>query len=422
LATVGVCAAAALVLAACQGDPQPGSAAAGAPSTVATAQTTTSTPSTDKSSGKPTSAGTLTTKAPQPAALPDDPRNISIIVGGDVLLHGGLTDQAKTDAAANPAQATHGLDYYPLLAGAKPFLAKADLALCNLETPLAPIGGPYSGYPVFTVPQDILPALTDAGVDACTTASNHSIDAGFTGITRTLDAMDAAGLRHIGSSRSAAEAASPLILEAKGVKIAVLAAAYGLNGFQLPADKPWAVNIIDADKLIAQAKAARAAGAQIVVVAIHAGSEYQVLPNDEQKRVFAALTASPDIDLVYGHHAHVVQPLDKVNGKWVAYGLGNMVANQHIIPRLKVAQAETLVEFTFTPAADGRYAVIQVLARPGAMSNLDEPRRYVDLATLLADPDVTAARKAAYQPLYAAAVKALTALRADEKGLLIAGR
>ncbi len=364
-----------------------------------------------------------TGSAPSPTATNTPTgQTVTVALTGDVLLHSGVTDQARKDGAANPSQASNGLDYRPLLAGAKPFAESADLAICNLETPIAPSGGPYTTYPVFSVPREILPALVDTGFDACTTASNHTIDKGVDGVKRTLDAMDAAGLKHAGSNRSAAEEAGTTMLDAHGVKVALLGYSYGLNGFQLPADKKWAVDIIDTAKILADAKAARAAGAQIVLVALHTGQEYQILPTAQQRDVATALAASPDIDLIYGHHAHVVQPIDKLGDTWVAYGLGNMIAHQHRLPHLVKAQHEVMARFTFTEGSDGRWTVTRAEARPAAMSHLSEPLRYLDLATLLADPAVSEARKAAYRPFYDRAVKALTALGAQTKGLVIAGR
>ncbi|MFZ1287861.1 MAG: CapA family protein, partial [Candidatus Phosphoribacter sp.] len=410
------------LLAACSG-----SSEVAAPATLTTA--TAAQPDSPAGAATPTlSAGssatpsTPLTSTPLTATAPLQPggRTVTVALTGDVLLHSGVTDQARKDAAANPAQASNGLDYRQILAGAKPVVEAADVAICNLETPVAPPGGPYTSYPVFSVPQEILPALVDTGFDACTTASNHTVDKGFDGLKRTLDAMDAAGLKHDGSSRSQAEAQTPTILDAKGVKVALLAYAYGLNGFSLPAGKPWAVDMIDVARILAEAKAARQAGAQIVLVALHSGAEYRVLPTDEQRKVATSLAASPDIDLVYGHHAHVVQPVDKIGDTWVIYGLGNMIANQHRLPELAKAQHQATAVVSFGAGTDGRFTVTGVEMRPTAMSNLNEARRYVDLATLLADPAVSDTRKAAYRALYNAAAKSLTALGAQGKGMVVA--
>ena len=117
-----------------------------------------------------------------------------------------------------------------------PTTRAADLAICELETPLAAPQGPFSGWPNFNAPPQVLTALTAAGYDSCSTASNHKLDQGYAGVKRTLDLLDEAGLRHTGSARSAAEAARPLILRmANGVRVAQLAFAFGFNAIATPA-------------------------------------------------------------------------------------------------------------------------------------------------------------------------------------------
>lgn len=242
---------------------------------------------------------------------------VEVAVAGDILLHPALWEQAAKDGAGT-------MDFEPLLGGIAPFLAQADLSLCNLETPLAPPGGPYQGYPMFTVPQEILPALKSVGYDGCTTASNHTMDAGAKGVLRTLDALDAAGLLSTGSYRSAAEARKPFITPVGGAKVAVIAGTYSLNG--MPEDAPWRVDDIDKASLLARAKAARAAGADIVMAAIHAGAEYTDRPTGEQKKLYRELAESGAFDFIYSHHTHSVLPIEKHANTWIVYGLGNSVA------------------------------------------------------------------------------------------------
>jgi poly-gamma-glutamate capsule biosynthesis protein CapA/YwtB (metallophosphatase superfamily) len=142
----------------------------------------------------------------------------------------------------------------------------------------------------------------------------------------------------------------------------VVAGTYGTNGFPLPAGREWSVSMWDAPNLLAQARAARRAGAHVVVVHLHGGDEYSHLPNADQLALADRLTSSPAVDLVLGEHAHVVQPVTKVNGKWVVYGMGNMVAQQD------PARADTyqgiLVRFTFTQRRSGRYAVTRAAYVP----------------------------------------------------------
>jgi poly-gamma-glutamate synthesis protein (capsule biosynthesis protein) len=233
---------------------------------------------------------------------------------GDVLLHDGLWHDARVDGQRT---GRGGLDFRPLLAHMRPAIRGADLAICHLETPLAPIGGPYSGYPTFSVPPAIAPALAWAGYDACTTASNHTVDQGFGGVGRTIDALDEAGIAHTGSFVNRVDARGPLWLRVDGVEVVLISATFGLNGLPLPEGRPWAVNLIDPDRIIRQATAAREAGADIVLVALHWGDEYVEQPSTFQVDVARTLVRSGQIDLIYGHHAHVVQPYDKMQRVWV---------------------------------------------------------------------------------------------------------
>ena len=116
--------------------------------------------------------------------------------------------------------------------------------------------------------------------------------------------------------------------DVKGVKVAHLSYAYGFNGIPIPADAPYAVHQIDVKRILAEAKRARAAGAQFVVLSLHWGNEYQPAPNAQQLAISPALTASPDIDLIVGHHVHVVQPIVSEHGKFVVFGMGNQLSNQ----------------------------------------------------------------------------------------------
>ncbi|MEK8143302.1 CapA family protein [Streptomyces sp. M10(2022)] len=89
---------------------------------------------------------------------------------------------------------------------------------------------------------------------------------------RTLDTLDGAGLKHTGSARSEAEASTPLIVDVKGVKVAQLSFAFGFNGREIPADKPWIVNQNRFADIAAAEKAARKAGAEVVILSIHWGA------------------------------------------------------------------------------------------------------------------------------------------------------
>jgi poly-gamma-glutamate synthesis protein (capsule biosynthesis protein) len=117
----------------------------------------------------------------------------------------------------------------------------------------------------------------------------------------------------------------------------------------------------DARNLIAQARAAKAASADIVLVQYHGGTEYSQLLNAQQVALVRRLTASPAVDLVFAEHAHVVQPITQVNGKWVVYGMGNMVAQSD--PRYPRAYEGITVRFRFTEE-HGRFRVTRATYIP----------------------------------------------------------
>ncbi|AEI12556.1 CapA family protein [Cellulomonas gilvus] len=277
----------------------------------------------------PTTPARSTSPTPTPSPTPDPDAEMTIVAAGDVLPHLPVI-----------ASATRGgrVDFGPLLAPMAPWVEGADLALCHLEVPVAPPGSRPSGYPVFASPVEIAQGLADNGWDGCSTASNHSVDKGFAGVAATLDALDAAGLGHVGTARTEQEAARPQLyrLERAGqeVTVAHIAATYGTNGMPVDADKPWSVTRIDVPAMVAQAKQARADGADVVVASVHCCTEYQTPPTAEQEQVAQQLADSGEIDLYIGHHAHVPQPIVHLDGgpdgsgMWVAYGLGNFLSNQ----------------------------------------------------------------------------------------------
>src|SRR5690606_24642239 len=202
---------------------------------------------------------------------------------GDVLPHTSVIDRARFDAGGT------GHDFRPMLAGIRSVVAGADLALCHMETVYGE-NGDYSGYPAFKSPPEIARGLAATGYDGCSTASNHTLDDGVDGIRRTLDALDRAGVRHAGSARSEGEAGTATVLRAGAARVAHLAYTTDTNGLPLPPDQPWAVALLDRERIIADARAARRAGADVVVVSVHWGTEWQEAPDQRQTELARALT------------------------------------------------------------------------------------------------------------------------------------
>jgi poly-gamma-glutamate synthesis protein (capsule biosynthesis protein) len=274
-------------------------------------------------------------------------------MNGDLLWHNTLWFGAREDAQRRGRK---GFDFTPLLKGIRPVVERADVAICHQEPPLAPAGGPYHNYPLFSVPPQVVDAIKEVGYDVCTTASNHSVDRGFAGLRRTLEGFERAGILTAGTARTVDEARRPTVFTAKnGVKVGVISGTFSLNGLRKPEGKPWSVTGLDTVELLAKARMARRAGADIVVVAAHVGTEFSSRVNSQQRKLARALTKSPDVDLLYMHHTHVVQPWARMNGKWVIYGLGNTVA-QHKAGIPQGAEGVT-ARLRFTRGPNGRFTV-----------------------------------------------------------------
>jgi poly-gamma-glutamate capsule biosynthesis protein CapA/YwtB (metallophosphatase superfamily) len=246
------------------------------------------------------------------------PERFTVAATGDFLIHSPVAAQALANGGGRR------YDFRPMFGSIRTWITEADLALCHVETPLVP--GPVQGYPSFRTPPGLATSIRAVGWDACSTASNHSLDAGSYGVKTTLDALDRAGLRHTGTARSLRERRRPTILTVKGSQIAFLSYTAVSNGQAVP--QPWSVNWADAGRILADARRARRSGADTAIVNLHWGDEYVHEISPSQLFLARRLTRSPDIAAIVGQHVHVIQPIRWVNDKPVVFGEGNLVSNQ----------------------------------------------------------------------------------------------
>jgi poly-gamma-glutamate synthesis protein (capsule biosynthesis protein) len=251
-----------------------------------------------------------------------DNNAITLIFAGDVMQH---------STQFNGALGADGVyDFEPCFKFIKDEILSADLAVANLEVPLA--GKPYSGYPAFSAPDEIATELKKTGFDVLVTANNHSCDRGGKGVERTINVLDRAGIKHTGMFRNKEERAEkyPLIITVKNFKIAILNCTYSTNGMSA---NPMLVNMIDSAQIIKDIETAQLASPDIIIAFMHWGNEYERYPSNEQKRL-TDMFFHYGVNLVIGAHPHVIQPMEKhysATGrcdKLVAYSLGNFVSNQ----------------------------------------------------------------------------------------------
>lgn len=388
---------------------RPESSASGSPA----AAGTTAAPAASQTPESTTASTASSTPTPTPGKGPACAavRCASVVVTGDMLVHDQLWEQARADALATGAK---GLDFGPLLEGQRKYIEQSDLAICHLETPVAGPTGPFSSYPSFNVPPQIITAAQQVGYQACTTASNHTVDRGTAGLVRTLDALDAAGLQHTGAYRTEADSQGVLILQTAAAKIAVISATYGLNG-QLP-EAAWQVDMLNPDVMIAKAKKARDLGVDIVLGAMHAGDEYSSVPNAEQTSVAHALADSGQFTMIYSHHSHSVLPIEQYKGTWIVYGLGNGITE--LSPNYVVNNEGLLVRAQFSQDPAGKWTASDLAWVPSVI--VRGPYRWCSVASDAPQgPCASAAAAAATHKRTQTVVESMGAAAAGAHELLI---
>jgi poly-gamma-glutamate synthesis protein (capsule biosynthesis protein) len=255
-----------------------------------------------------------------PAAI----HEITLLFAGDIMQH-----MPQVDAAWNNELGIYVYD--SVFKYINPWLSAADLAIANLETTLA--GKPYSGYPAFSSPDELVNGMLKAGIDIVGTANNHCCDRGRNGIVRTVSILDSLGMMHMGTYTNA-EAyckTNPMIVKTRGFRLAFLNYTYGTNGIPVPENN--VVSLIEKERMQTDMKAAHDSAVDMTIVFIHWGDEYQRAPNAFQKDMAEYLFAN-GADIIIGSHPHVIQPMEwrKANNlkkeQLVVWSLGNFVSNQ----------------------------------------------------------------------------------------------
>lgn len=291
----------------------------------------------------------LVTGARQPGA----PTEATLLFVGDAMQH-----QAQLDRAKELGGGSHYYgDCFSLIA---PEVVKADYAVVNLEVPLG--GGPdYSGYPMFSAPDDFAKELRDHGFDLFLTANNHCLDRRGKGGLRTLDVLDRLGVDHIGTFRDSLERKKnvPFIKDIKGIKVGFLNYTYGTNG--ISPDRGIEVAYINKNRMAQEIAATRNAGAEIVVVTVHWGVEY-VLNENASQRELGDYLLEQGADMVIGGHPHVVQPWKIVDNKstgkkgLIVYSLGNFISNM----KTGDTRGGGMITVTLRRGANGRAEIAEV--------------------------------------------------------------
>ena len=270
------------------------------------------------------------TQAPQ-LIVPKEDSHFTMSVIGDIMCHNTQYKDAYVSS-------TGTYDFSYVFEDVKDYISSADIAIGNLETTFAGKERGYSNYPTFNTPEQLAYNLKDFGIDVLSTANNHSIDKGFSGLVSTLKYLDDAGIDHVGTNATQEAQNQILVKEVNGIKIAFLSFTYGTNGIPIPKDSPFAVNLIDEDFILNQISLAKEQEPDLICVNMHWGVEYQTKQNSEQERL-ANLLFENGVDVILGSHPHVLQPMEKktitledgsTKDCFVIYSLGNFMSGQTI--------------------------------------------------------------------------------------------
>ncbi|MDR2639633.1 MAG: CapA family protein, partial [Helicobacteraceae bacterium] len=270
---------------------------------------------------------------PPPNALIAPPieraeRTITLIAVGDNLIHAQLIKAAKTK---------NGYDFAPFYEQVAPIVKSADIAFINQETLISGKAFGYSGYPAFNGPSEVGEAIYNIGFNAINHATNHAMDKGKKALLATIAFWKKKPKAiMIGAYESREERKTPKILEIDGAKFGFLAYTYGLNGIKLPKDSPYLVSLIDTAVMAQEIDNLRPK-CDYLIVSMHWGDEYKHTPNKTQERL-ARFLADRGVDLVIGHHPHVLQGarwIDRKDGNQtlVYFSLGNFISAQNKTPR-----------------------------------------------------------------------------------------
>ena len=286
-----------------------------------------------------------------------EPITFSLAAIGDVMCHNTQYMDAYNSS-------TDSYDFSYVFEDIQTYIQSADISIGSLETTFAGKDRGYSNYPTFNSPEQLAYDLSEMGLDVLSTAGNHALDKGFSGLSNTLDVLDDANISHSGTYRSQEDRDSVLIKDVKGVKVAILSYTYGTNGIPVPSDKEFCVNLIDKDLIKQDIENAKSQNADVIISCMHWGIEYQTTPNDEQEDL-ADFLFENGVDIILGNHPHVLQPMEKrsvtladgtAEDCFVVYALGNFICDQNS----ENTRNSIILNLDITKNPDGKISIDKV--------------------------------------------------------------
>ncbi|WP_332628576.1 CapA family protein [Halalkalibacter flavus] len=330
----------------------------------------------------------------QEAPFEPEEEETTITIGavGDVLLH---------ERVYAPAEIEDGYDFMPMLEKVGPLLQEPDFLMANFESIPGGVEIGLSTYPSFNSPHEIVTDLQSLGVDMAIGANNHTIDRGVRAVESALDFFDEVGMDYVGVYRDTKDRETDRIIEVEDITLGVLAYTYGTNGIPIPEGHEDIVALIDPDRIEKDVKNLRDK-VDILIVHMHWGDEYIHEPNQEQREL-AQLLSEAGVDIVFGHHPHVLQPIDLLEQEdghetYVFYSLGNFFSGQNFeytdigglatikVTKTTIGEDSTIdihtpdIEPTLVVLEDDVYSVMPMADSEGSLINgvtTEETREHI---------------------------------------------
>ena len=261
----------------------------------------------------------------EPAAKEPAEYRITFTGAGDNVVHECLW----MDAQRRALPGGRAYNFKPMFSDVAGMVANADIAFINQETLMA--GGSFalSGYPMFNSPQELGHDLAELGFDVINIATNHMADKGETGLKNAINFMRSLDAVTIGDYLNRDELYQIKVVGRGGIKVAFLAYTYGTNGITLPQSSELVIPYLNEELIISQVVKAKEI-ADAVIISVHWGDENVFTPNVSQKK-FAQLMADQGVLAIIGHHPHVLQPIEWLEGSGgnktlCVYSLGNLAS------------------------------------------------------------------------------------------------
>ena len=268
-----------------------------------------------------------------------EPVIIKITAVGDIMTHG---PQLKAQYDNKEKIYNFENNYIAV----KPYIEKADIALCNIETVFAGEEEVFSSYPRFNTPDSLANALSNTGFDIGITANNHCFDREFQGLLRTIEVIRDNNMVPVGTQLDGEK--KYIITDIKDVKVGITAYTYEtgmyrgmitINGLAVPNEAKDNINTFsyetleeDLHQMAESVREMKDEGAELIIFYLHWGEEYIKKPNAYQKQIAQKLSES-GVDIIFGSHPHVLQPVEIIeqgNGHktLIFYSMGNFISNQ----------------------------------------------------------------------------------------------